>query len=105
MTKLAELKAAYAASTQGEWWEDDDGFVAAGHGDSYRTVADARCDVAPFSDANTEFIALAHNNMAALLEAVERLEAMQRVIGELAPMDPFLRDVFDTNKAVLEKLK
>ena len=40
-----------------------------------------------------------------LLEAVERLEAMQRVIGELASMNPFLRDVFDTNKAVLEKLK
>ena len=74
MTKLEQLKVAYEAATPGEWWEDDDGFVAAGHGDSYRTVADARCDVAPFSDANTEFITLAHNNMAALLEAVEILE-------------------------------
>ena len=76
MTKLNELKAAYEAATPGEWWEDDDGFVAAGHGDSYRTVADARCDVAPFSDANTEFIALAHNMMPNLLEAVEHLEGI-----------------------------
>ena len=76
MTKLKELKVAYEAATPGEWWEDDDGFVAAGHGDSYRTVADARCDVAPFSDANTEFIALAHNLMPQLLEAVEVLKAV-----------------------------
>ena len=57
---------------------------------------------------NTELadcLALAYNNLPQLLEAVERLEAMQRVIGELASMNPFLRDVFDTNKAVLEKLK
>ncbi len=81
MTKLEELKAAYEAATPGEWWEDDDGFVAAGHGDSYRTVADARCDVAPFSDANTEFIALAHNNMAALLEAVVELGRFVEYLG------------------------
>ncbi len=81
MTKLEELKAAYVAATPGEWWEDDDGFVAAGHGDSYRTVADARCDVAPFSDANTEFIALAHNNMAALLEAVVELGRFVEYLG------------------------
>ena len=76
MTKLEELKAAYVAATPGEWWEDDDGFVAAGHGDSYRTVADARCDVAPFSDANTEFIALAHSLMPTLLEAIDLLETV-----------------------------
>ena len=104
-TKLEELRDALEAATPGEWWEDDDGFVAAGHGDSYRTVADARCNVAPFSDANTEFITLAHNNMAALLEAVERLEAMQRVIGELASMNPFLASEFAKNKDVLEKLE
>ena len=75
-TKLEELKAAYEAATPGEWWEDDDGFVAAGQGDSYRTVADARCDVAPFSDANTEFIALAHNLMPTLLEAIDLLETV-----------------------------
>ena len=74
MPKLDELRQALNHATPGEWWEDDDGFVAAGHGDSYRTVADARCDVAPFSDANTEFIALAHNLMPQLFEAAELLE-------------------------------
>ena len=105
MTKLAELKAAYAASTQGEWvapgFNSQGGEVAcllANH-DGLRLVS------GNFKRPDAKFIALAHNNLAALLEAVERLEAMQRVIGELASMNPFLRDVFDTNKAVLEKLK
>ena len=81
MTKLNELKVAFGAATPGEWWEDDDGFVAAGHGDSYRTVADARCDVAPFSDANTEFITLAHNLMPQLLEAVVELGRFVEYLG------------------------
>ena len=75
MPKLEQLKAALEAATPEEWWEDD-GFVAAGHGDTYRTVADARCDVAPFSDANTEFIILAHNLMPTLLEAIDLLETV-----------------------------
>ena len=81
MTKLDELRQAFSQVTPGEWWEDDDGFVAAGHGDSYRTVADARCDVAPFSDANTEFIALAHNMMPQLLEAVVELGRFVEYLG------------------------
>ena len=48
---------------------------------------------------------LAHNNMATLLEAVERLESMQRVIGELTSTNPFLVGEFEKNKTVLEKLK
>ena len=98
MTKLNELKAALAAATPGEWWEDDDGFVAAGHGDSYRTVADARCDVAPFSDANTEFIALAHNMMPQLLEAVELIE-------DVATGNSEYDDLSDRAAELLEKLK
>ena len=86
------------AATPGEWWEDDDGFVAAGHGDSYRTVADARCDVAPFSDANTEFIALAHNMMPQLLEAVELIE-------DVALGNSEYDDLSDRAAELLEKLK
>ncbi len=113
MTKLEELKAAYEAATPGEWSVDSETHVTkwdfgkercgcrsvaqTGHG-----LPTGQSDE---NIANAQFITLAHNNMAALLEAVERLEAMQRVIGELASMNPFLRDVFDTNKAVLEKLK
>lgn len=99
MTKLEELKAAYEAATPGEWW-----YAAANETEYECGVGDFPISV-PTTKATARYIALAHNNMAALLEAVERLEAMQRVIGELASMNPFLRDVFDTNKAVLEKLK
>ena len=98
MTKLEELKAAYEAATPGEWWEDDDGFVAAGHGDSYRTVADARCDVAPFSDANTEFIALAHNLMPTLLEAVELLEDVAMGNAEYDDLSKMAAELLDKLK-------
>ena len=103
MTKLAELKAAFEAATP-EDWTLFGGAVCKGRS----TITIAQCYQTAVEDEwkrNSEFIALAHNNMAALLEAVERLEAMQRVIGELASMNPFLRDVFDTNKAVLKELK
>ena len=103
MTKLAELKAAFEAATP-EDWTLFGGAVCKGRS----TITIAQCYQTAVEDEwkrNSEFIALSHNNMAALLEAVERLEAMQRVIGELASTNPFLRDVFDTNKAVLEKLK
>ena len=109
MTKLAELKAAYEAATPGEW----DYFVASNADRPNSQVLDSADDnllthskgITGRAQSDVLFIALAHNMMPQLLEAVERLEAMQRVIGELAAMNPFLRDVFDTNKAVLEKLK
>ena len=104
MTKLEELKVAYEAATPGEWWEDDDGFVAAGHGDSYRTVADARCDVAPFSDANTEFIALAHNMMPQLLEAVGLLEDLTSTI-RFAPNGIATTKCIARIDTIMEKLK
>ena len=106
MTKLAELRQAFSQVTPGEWW-----YSGNLNADSYSVSASLTggafvADMRYANKANNAtFITLAHNNMAALLEAVERLEAMQRVIGELASMNPFLRDVFDTNKAVLEKLK
>ena len=40
-----------------------------------------------------------------LLEAVERVEAFQRVCSELTGMNPFLAGEFYKNKTVLEKLK
>ena len=59
-----------------------------------------------FNDSNMlDFAHLAHNNMSTLLEVVERLESMQRVIGELASTNPFLIGEFEKNKTVLEKLK
>ena len=88
MTKLEELKAALAASTPGEWAVKqereykacnsrvlcDKGYTVAqgyssdtSHGKTYRELwAEA--------EGNTNFIALAHNLMPQLLEAVGLLE-------------------------------
>ena len=119
MTKLEELKAAYAAATPDEWAVKqereykacnsrvlcDKGYIVAEGYSSDSATTKTYNELWAEAEGNANFIALAHNLMPQLLEAVERLEAMQRVIGELASMNPFLRDVFDTNKAVLEKLK
>ena len=81
MTKLAELKAAYAASTQGEWvapgFNSQGGEVAcllANH-DGLRLVS------GNFKRPDAKFIALAHNNMAALLEAVVELGRFVEYLG------------------------
>ena len=103
MTKLEQLKAALEAATPEEWWEDD-GFVAAGHGDTYRTVADARCDVAPFSEANIEFIALAHNLMPTLLEAATELARFIDYL-DTASGDGAYEHEIQRALAILEKLK
>lgn len=34
---------AEAKHTPAPWWRDDDGFIAVGHGDTYRTLADFDC--------------------------------------------------------------
>lgn len=110
MTKIEELKAAFSQATPGDW-----GVMACNypHEDWYNLFAGPHGRAKMIQQFNggdnnlgdATFIALSHNLMPQLLEAVERLEAMQRVIGELASMNPFLRDVFDTNKTVLERLK
>lgn len=114
MNVLEKLIAAHDASTSGEWWEDYDGFIACGHGDAYRTVADARCDVAPFSDANTEAVILAHNTMPQLLKAVSVLKAVRaRVSGEfdcpelveMGPLSGTLTDILRFCDTALEPLK
>ena len=101
MTKLDELRAAFEAVTPGEW----EPLVTCGELHDCTPVNEG-CDVGtvciPYERSDATFIALAHNNMAALLEAVERLESMQRVIGELASTNPFLVGEFEKNKTVLE---
>lgn len=76
MTKLEELKAAYAASTQGEWvapgFNSQGGEVAcllANH-DGLRLVS------GNFKRPDAKFIALAHNLMPTLLEAIDLLETV-----------------------------
>ena len=98
MTKLEELKAAFEAATPGEWHRKSrhEGAVLDRDG---RTVA-AAC-----TPDDARAIALSHNLMPQLLEAVERVEAFQSVCSELTGMNPFLAGEFYKNKTVLEKLK
>lgn len=61
-----------AKHTPGPWWRDDDGFIAAGSGDSYVTVADFDCGGA-ISHAErlaNEALAMAGPDMLAALKAV-----------------------------------
>ena len=102
MTKLAELKAAYAASTQGEWvapgFNSQGGEVAcllANH-DGLRLVS------GNFKRPDAKFIALAHNNMPTLLEAVEALKAYSNASDLQFATDSTLHD---NARAILEKLK
>ena len=66
--------------TQGPWWRDDDGFIAAGHNDTYLTIADADCshdiDIAE-REANKSLICSAPE----LLEALEGL--MRQAVKEI----------------------
>lgn len=91
MSKLAELKAAYEAAGSGHWVVDNNTNALAYPG--WELIDLSVIPPCVFAVAGTEarfkFIALAHNNMAALLEAVERLEAMQRT-AELAAMTGLL---------------
>ena len=126
MTKLEELNAAYAASTQGEWstyapCSGQDGFT-----DNYNIGCDTETRSTyvasvpgaahyAWSQNNAKFIALAHNLMPQLLEAVETLRAIRaRYEGEFdnkALMDKGAlltdpcEDMYTFAKDYLEKLK
>lgn len=78
--KLKELKSAFEASTGGEWESKDDGLI---YGiddegcDSYLVcdvVGDPEYAVNEQDAKNAEFIALAHNLMPVLLEALDLLK-------------------------------
>lgn len=77
------LRRLHAATTQGSWWEDEDGFVVAGSRDSCTTVAGARYVAEPEADANVEFIAVAHNQLPALLAELDRLYALEDSLSSL----------------------
>ena len=83
MNKIEELRAAFNAATGGEW--------RASQGCIYKgktNISIAQCYVTTTNLNNDEvknanFVALAHNNMPALLEAVEALEKMKTSFEDL----------------------
>ena len=88
MTKLAELKAAFEAATP-EDWTLFGGAVCKGRS----TITIAQCYQTAVEDEwkrNSEFIALAHNLMPQLLEAVELLKESRSYLGCDPAVDEFL---------------
>lgn len=81
MTKLEELKAAFEAATPGEWtapgFNSQGGKVACLLDNPYGL----RLVSGNFKRPDAAFIALAHNNMAALLEAVVELGRFVEYLG------------------------
>jgi hypothetical protein len=68
--------------TPGPWWRDDDGFVAAGHGDTYVTVATANCSSDLDIDereANTALIV----NSPRMLDLLRRQHSINTVLQAL----------------------
>lgn len=118
MTKFEELRAAYEATTGGEW-RTSQGCIYKGK----TNISIAQCYVTTTNLNNDEvknanFIALAHNNMPALLEAVEFVAQVSRYLkdgeegedGEVFVMEN--DDAVDTlhltisdARRILEKLK
>ena len=124
MTKIEELKAAYAAATPGEpikayVWEGDDAsgvtvFYGTPNRDgdlSYEQVLLEQDfdNVYDNSPALFEFIALAHNLMPQLLEAVELLKELRNSLSQYDDGEWYLHDGteprLDYIDEVLEKLK
>lgn len=114
MTKLEELKAAYEAATPGEW--------VTGKGGTAYYPLQIRCVssdwdslIAAFhswdaqKESNAVFIALAHNLMPALLEAVNLLETLRYSMSQYDDGEWFLHEGSDELIAevddFLEKLK
>jgi hypothetical protein len=65
----------YSQHTPGPWWIDDNGFVASGSGDDYKTIADPRC-MEPRGneaeiDANADLIAAAPDLLVELKGLLE----------------------------------
>ena len=64
--------------TPGPWWRDDDGFIAAGSGDSYVTIADFDCTkdlTIDEREANKTLAIAVHDLLAVLQEFTRDVEA------------------------------
>lgn len=129
MTKLEQLKAAYEAATPGEWrpcreHEAFDGPMFDIDDDErqeYESRPFVRICAAPgnvttnhdlfvFKPGNAELIALAHNTIPLLLEAVELLRSNHKLLGQVLDstcygLDEGQQGTDNATSDLLEKLK
>ena len=115
MTKLEELKAAYAAATPDEWAVKqereykacnsrvlcDKGYTVAEGYSSDSATTKTYNELWTEAESNANFIALAHNLMPQLLEAVELLKG----VGDVRDMAELMNLWDHKIEPVLEKLK
>lgn len=113
MKPIEELRAAHAATTQGEWaapgFNSQGGSVACllGSPDGTRLVS------GNFLRADAKFIALAHNEFPALLDEIESLRrqlyAWDSVFGHLGDtpdaIGNLIHDEYDKRDAEIEALR
>ena len=108
MTKIEELKAAYEAATPGEWetacHHRRDGLI-----DWDVCEADGGDMIADLSsimngEANAKLITIMHNNLPALLEAVEALESLEQTVRYL-PLGVASIKACENASTALEKLQ
>ena len=98
MTKLEQLKVAYEAATPGEWtapgFNSQGGKVACllDNPDGLRLVS------GNFKRPDATFIALAHNMMPTLLEAVEMLEDVAMGNAEYDDLSKMAAELLDKLK-------
>ena len=103
MNKIEELHAAYEAATPGaDVCHATVGKLKGIFCGTELLFGGSFCDYYEPSDEEYRFIALAHNNMPALLEAVEALAAYNNASDLQFATDSTLHD---NAKAILEKLK
>lgn len=99
MTDLEELCAAYDVATGGEWERQGAYLVRSADGSK---IAQSLGYVGVREEqSNLKFMALAHNNMPALLEAVEALENN----GQVFERDKESHKAWTLARAALENLK
>ena len=100
MTKIEELKAAYGAATPGEW----EPLMTCGELHVCTPVNEG-CDVGtvcvPYERSCANFIAISHNLMPQLLEAVELLKEVGDVLDMAGLMNLWDHKI----EPVLESLK
>ncbi len=82
--------------TPGPWWRDDDGFVASGNGDTYKTIADPNCSDLDIDEREA--------NCRLIAAAPEMLEALELIAGINEYSEGEALRCKETAKAIIAKI-
>lgn len=91
--------------TPAPWWRDDDGFIAAGSGETYVTVADADCSDMDIDEreANKTLIIAAPEMIESLAECAMLLMGIH--LGQVQADDMGIRCAADRSLDLIRKAK